>query len=419
MDFGLEVGSGDASLTPSERTALEQAARRAHGELKAVLLLLPAGARAAAGLSRLLNLDRTTCHRIVASLAETNPGPDLLTRLPGTRGLRQFIAAARVHGVGEGETAAADAAVDAADRVVREIAGSQSHLARRLRAANGSPPRPADPDGLRSAAERLFNAGVELTGRWSETALLVQVYRPLDGEPSRIDRATISGFIGHRARPDALPLVVTQKTITFLEPDQTQDFATLGRRNFRGRLDNAVLEDYSTRPLPVVTARGPRGGMVQTIDPAASGGEGPVDVVIARRADKPALHPAQDDPPVQEVWYSVRFPARRLVFDTYLHRSMARECIPSLSLHLFPPDMQGPASERWLTRHPRGPRLQVLGGDIDHAAPAAYPRYPQLLKAVLGALEWPEGDFVGYRCEVEYPVWNGVYIMAFDFGPQG
>jgi hypothetical protein len=415
MGVAAEAGSA-LPLSAAERTVADRCARRAHAELRTLLMMLPPDARSAAGVARLLSLDRTTCHRIVASLAETNPGADLLVRLPGVRGLRRFIGAARLHGGGEGEVAAADAAVDGLDQVVRELAGSQLNLARRLRA--GSAPKTLEPDRMRSVGERLFQAGVDLTGRWSETALLVQVYRPLPDDAKKIDRVTISGYIGHHARPDALPLVVTQKAMTFADPQRPEDFQTLDHHTWRGRLDGAVLEQFSTHPVPVVTARGPRGAMVQTIDPAIAGASGPVDVVIARRSDTPGLHPAHDDPPVQEVWYSKRFPARRLLFDVYLHRSLARACIPALSLHLFPPDMLGPPSERWLTRHPRGPRLAVLGSDLENSATPAYPRYAELMRSVFRTLEWPEEEFVGYRCETEYPLWNAVYIMTFDFGPQ-
>ncbi len=419
----------DPPLTSAELGRLREVARRLHAELDSLVDALPGHARSASAMARELGIDRSTCQRLISALTAGDAEPEFLVRLPGTRGLQLFIEAVASNqntSLPAGERDAASTAVDLADRAVRDIAGSQSALARRLQVGEGelsgargrsiSPPPQASNDAL--AMEVLAGAGEHLTGRWSDAITLTQFYRPVPGDPKAVERATLNGYIGHRTKPDAMPLIVTHRALSFADPHPRSrvDFSDLSGSS-RGTLTDAVLSEFSTQPLPIVTARGPKGGMVHTIDPSSSDHDvpPPVDVFLARKSPKPGLHPVYDTPAVEEVWYSIRFPARRMVFDVFLHRSMARQCIASLELHATPPDIAGPQAERWLSRLPRPPRIQMLGDDLRAAETACYTRYVDLLTHMFHRLDWPAEEFVGYRCEVDFPMWNGVYIMSFDF----
>jgi hypothetical protein len=39
------------------------------------------------------------------------------------------------------------------------------------------------------------------------------------------------------------------------------------------------------------------------------------------------------------------------------------------------------------------------------------------MQHVFERVGWDPEQFVGYRCEVAYPVWQAAYCMLFDFGP--
>jgi len=111
----------------------------------------------------------------------------------------------------------------------------------------------------------------------------------------------------------------------------------------------------------------------------------------------------------------VTFPARRLVCDTWLHRDIARLCTPSLELHLYAPALGAGPLGRWSTRFPGGPRLQLLGAGVGNAGTSAYARHAEMMGALFEALGWDAGEFVGFRCDVAYPVWRAAYMMIFDF----
>jgi hypothetical protein len=120
-------------------------------------------------------------------------------------------------------------------------------------------------------------------------------------------------------------------------------------------------------------------------------------------------------PAVGEMWSLITFPARRLVYDVFLHRDIARRCIPSVEVHLRGFDTHPLGSRRWSTRFPGHERLEVLSAGLTGARTASYPRQHELIGRALAAAGWSADEFVGFRCEVDYPIWRAGYCMVFDF----
>ncbi len=114
----------------------------------------------------------------------------------------------------------------------------------------------------------------------------------------------------------------------------------------------------------------------------------------------------------------------------FLHRSLAQASIPSLDCYalgnrgpIAAPDAgeHGPApvnlaSQRWFDRLPARPRLDHLGVGLESAGSTDYPRLARLLGHLFESQGWSADEFVGYRCQVDYPVWGVQYLMSFDFG---
>ena len=115
--------------TPLSSKELEHAGRtaaRLHAELGRVVLELPEAARFASGMARHLDVVRPTCQRIVGVLQEAEPDVEALTRLPGVKGLDQFLEACRHRGgVNPRTIELADAAVRQFEAFLKSIGGSQ------------------------------------------------------------------------------------------------------------------------------------------------------------------------------------------------------------------------------------------------------------------------------------------------------
>lgn len=376
---------------------------------------MPEDRTSASAMARALDVDRTTCQRLVYLANRPYPGFGLIERLPGVRGLRQLVAAARQSGCVDADTLdALNAAVDRYDGALARLGGSQSALQRRLAATSGADPAAPAAEGDRRhlARRQLFEAAAELTGRFSETWVAVYAYLPAaDG---RVSVARVHGLAGHRARPEAVPL--TFHNFTSRDGDAAHPgepaFQALISDEAAGDAPSGVLPEFSSDPLPLVSARQPGQYLVQAIDSDPEGGTDTVDVAFGTRSLMP--HPATTPPRIEEVWAMINFPARRMVFDVYLHRDLARACIPSLDAHLWRPDFADHVGDRWQTRFARAPRLELLGNGQDRTD-NPWPRHAELTDFLFRQMDLNPDRMVGFRCLEDYPAWRTGYCMSFDF----
>jgi hypothetical protein len=412
----VEVNAPAPPLTAAEQAEAGQAARRLHGELRGAIALLPAAQRGASAMSRALKIDRVTCQRIVSVAAQHEAGARTLVQLPGVQGLRQFVTAlSRRRGARAQaeQIAGLAAAVDHFDAVIDQLGGSQRRLRSRLGLDGAPAPVSAAARGgdEEAAREALFHGATAVTGRWSETALDIRIVRPVPGEPLYTEGARVRGLIGHSWRVDAVPLELWESAPLRAVGGPGPAFTTLDARLVTGNTPGSLIPEFCSTPLPRVTSRSAGERAIHVIDAPDSGANRPVDIFMAHKAATPDRHPATLRPPVGEMGHLITFPAVRLVFDVYLHRDIARRCIPSLEVHLARPG----EPSRWSTRFPGGPRLQLLGPGAGTAASAAYPRHQELVRHVIDQVGWDPAEFVGYRCESSYPIWRAAYTMLFDF----
>ncbi len=405
-------------LSTEELAEAEQVARRLHDEFRAVVDALAESRRGASAISRALDVDRATCQRIVGVAVRPQVGPEALAQLPGVQGLRQFLAAVAERSASHNaeQLAAANAAVDRFDQLLDRFGGSQRRLRARLGldpSARGGPAKPilGGADDI-AAREALFRAAAAVTGRWSELTIETRLVRPLPENPGLTEGVRIRGLIGHSARADAVPLEMGESAP--LRTDGSGPaFETLQAQPASGSTPRSLLPAFCTEPLPRVVSRSSGDRVFHMIDTSGTAAS-PADIVMAHRSSKPDRHPATLRPAVGEMLLLINFPARRMLFDIFVHRDIARRCIPSAEVHLFRSDAHGPAIG-WTTRFAGSPRLEVLGSGLSRTAAPSYARYTELLGGVYDQLGWDAGDFVGYRCEATFPVWRAAYCMLFDF----
>ena len=414
-----EVPAPAPMLSAEEHAEAERVARRLHEELRVAIELLPESQRGASVMARTLGIDRATCQRIVGVASRAQIGPDSLVQLPGIQGLRQFLRAmgsrrgAKAHAE---QLAAAGAAVDRFEELIEHLGGSQRRLRLRLGFAGESAGARSLVGGADDpvAREALFRAAAAVTGRWSETTLETRIVRPVPGHPLRTEGVRLRGLLGHMARHDAVPLEMGENAPLRAAAPPGPAFATLDARPASGHTPGSLLHEFCTTPLPRVISRSSGNRVVHVIDTAESPDGRADDIVMAHRAAQPDRHPATLRPPIGEMMFLITFPTRRLIFDVYLHRDIARRCIPSVEVHLTQ-DAKGPGMARWSTQFPGGPRLEVLSGGPAGAGHPASPRQADMIGHALSQLGWNPADFVGYRCEAMHPIWRAGYCMLFDF----
>ncbi|MEM8756356.1 MAG: hypothetical protein AAGF47_01065 [Planctomycetota bacterium] len=413
----LSTSRARGPLTQDEQAALDRTLRALRSDLRSFLGALPIEAQNASGLARALQTERTSCQRVVAAVTKPYPGLALAEALPGPKGILGLVQAARDRGLGPppDEIHAIADRIAAYDGLVRGLAGSRSKLLGRISQAD-TPPAGRSLDDDERTRRALFDASAAVTGRHSDLWLALHVYEPVAGRADILRQTRAHGLVGHRAVDDAVPL--TFHVFAEAKPDSGDErtpgvYRPLTADAPDGAPDS-LLPAFSSEPTPIVCAKHPNEFIVQTVEPSQGGGE-PAGIDFMFGMTGAMTHPAAERPELEEIWALVNFPVRRLMLDAYLHRDIASRCIPALDAHLWRPDFAQNAGERWQTRFPNPPKLEVLGRGADRAKTDAWSRHGELRRLIFESRGLDPGDYVGYRCDIAYPMWRTGYCMSFDF----
>lgn len=410
-----------APLTRAEKLQAQQVALRLRDEFRSLIDLLTPSDRGASALAKKLKLDRATCQRIVATLAEPTPDARTLVNFPGIEGLRLFIdaVAQRPKAIPSDKQVVESAsnAVDSYQTFLENIKVSQRGLRRLLEDLSVQPVEAARTEddwlGQDDVAARatLFNAAAHVVGRWTDTLVGVSLIRPVVGSPKLTQSVQLRAHLGHHARQTSAPLELGSRAQVH-DTDKTV-YTTLDPEGQSGPW-GALVVPFCSRPLPRVTSRRIGGSVTHVVEADNEKPDSPFDVVIANRTGTPEPHPATLTPAIGEVSSIVRYPCRRMAHDVFLHRDIARACIPSLETHLWTPT-DARVMARWSTRIPGGPKLQLLGPGLGNASLGLWDRYTELLRYGFEHAGWNPDEFIGYRCEIEFPLWRCSYHFLFDF----
>lgn len=414
------LARGSRPLNDQEQARCVQAARRLTSCIRDLVESLPPHAQSATGMSRHLGLVRNTCQRIVTGLADHPADAATLVKLPGVEGLRQFAVSLREHGGAARDIASLEAAVDQLQALFREVAGSQLRLGERLKAtilASGTTERSASPgegqeDPQLRARIAHFNSAATLANEFTEVYVDISVLRATTiGAMMRQERLNAAGHILRHARQGARPLI--NASVVHTTPSyagHAQGLMLDG--SVGGAMGSAVVERFSTSPLPLVTGRTGAGEVRMIIDPRGDDGR-PVTIVTTSRL-KLEGPPDEDRRRARDNWVQpgAGCPTRHMIFDLYLHRDLASRYVPSAEVLLdYPPLLK---SDRWAMSLDHPPRLEVLGIGTSRAAARAYADHADVTNYLFENSGWNPEEFVGYRCEVAYPIWLAHYNIRLQ-----
>lgn len=412
---GLVIPNLAASAQPlsaDESALCERVAGRLHADLGRLVGQLPLPAQSGSGMSRHLDVVRNTTQRVAHALRDVSASVQTLVKLPGVKGLEQLLEAMGKAGLDTGDIELAQVAVRQFDQLIETLAGSHAKLIGRITSASDGEPMTAL--AAREARQMLFESAVGVTGRRAEASISLYAFRRSIGNPEMLQRAIASGLLQTTVMPGGMPVVIrVGDTIEWDDPEK-RSVRLLDDSTPHGRTPEALLRAFTTHPLPTVSTQGRADNMVQIIDPAGLDGPQTLDVITGARSDHPFIDPRTGRLNLDEVWSLVNCPCRRLLFDVYLHRDIERLVRPRVEALMWYPNLSSPGGQKWLTRFPSQPRLELLGEGIGNARAASHARHPELTRTLFDRVGWNPGEFVGFRCEVEYPIWRAGYCMTFD-----
>lgn len=395
-------------LSEAESKRAQRIADRLHADLALVVNQLPEHAQGGSGMSRYLDIVRNTTQRISFALQDP-PSLATLSRVPGVKGLESFIEAARRVGVTKESADLLEASVNEFSRLIDDIAGSHTKLTDRLDSGNGGVRQIGGNSDL-AARANLFSAAAQITGGSSQSAVAINI---IDVNDDMLSRTYIHGFIQATMEPGGMPLVVCSGD-NFRWAKGAWDRRLLDETGLEGRTPTALLEPFTTTPFPEVTGRGKDGQLLQVIDPKHVEPGMALDVVTATRTTWPFINPETKESAFERVWYLVNWPVQNLVFDVWIHERLERMFRPAIDALLWYPKLSMPGGDRWATRFPSQAKLELLGRGIGAAGTAMWSRHGELTEHTFRRIEEDPNDFVGFRCEVQFPIWRAGYCMSFE-----
>lgn len=399
-------------LTSEERALCERVAARLHADLSTLVAQLPESARNGSGMSKHLDIVRNTTQRVAHALRDQSSSVQTLAKLPGTKGLEQLLHAMSDAGLKRQSIELAQIAVDQFEQLISNLAGSHTKLIARIN-AQGSIETQSALGGVEQR-RALFESAIAVTGRSAQTGISMYAFRRSPENPDVLQRALASGLIQTTIVPGGMPVVIRAGDTLQWDDPENRSFDLLDDSKPEGNTPQALIKEFTTHPLPTVSSQGRSDNLVQVIDPAELDGPQTLDVITAARSNHPFTDPQTGKMTLDEVWSLVNCPTAQLVFDIYLHRELERLVRPAIDAQLWYPNLSSPGGQRWITRYPSPPRLELLGEGISRAQTKLHPRHGELTHLFFDRLGWDPSEYVGFRCEVIYPVWRAGYCMSFQ-----
>ncbi len=410
--INMRTKSPPKPLSADERALCDRVATRLHAHLGALVEQLPEAAQTGSGMAKHLDIVRNTTQRVMHALKDQSPNSQTLVRLPGTKGLEQMLKAMKGAGLEPESIELAQVAVDQFDQLIDTLAGSHTKLVARIEAAGTIDAESSL--GSIEARRALFQSAIGVTGRSAQTGVSLYAFRRSPENPEVLQRALASGLIQTTIIPGGMPIVIRAGDTLKWDDPSNRSFDLLDDSQPKGNTPQALLKEFTTHPLPTVSSQGSADNLVQVIDPATLDGPQTLDVITAARSNHPFTDPQTGKVTLDEVWSLVNCPTAQLIFDVYLHRDMERMLRPAIDSQLWYPNLSSPGGQRWITRYPSPPRLELLGEGIGRAQTKAHPRHAELTRHFFDRLGWDPTQFVGFRCEVLYPIWRAGYCMSFQ-----
>ena len=390
-------------LTARSIRDAEEVACRLQAALMPLLQSPPVQGKRAATLAGELGVGRMTCQRIMKLAripGDTEPcGPSLLADLPGVGGLREFLEALAQAGTPRSALTDAFAAVDGFEAYLRDIGLSQTGFATALALFHDT----SDPDRLRDRRAKLFEAASTITGQAAELTTSMMAIRPSQHEKFNYEQIAVRGYAGMRASGSAMPIRLPIN-MAF------SDFRNVTSEE-AAREPQRLIESFCTRPLPSIDSRIIKSEhLAHIVNPEHIPPGEAFDCFAIQHnlwnIDQPGHQKA--------VWLYVDYPTRHCIFDMYLHRSMEQHLKVHGDCHLWGTSLLAPPEDLWMTRFSDQMGFHELGPGTAGAGSARYERYQALATHMFEDQGWNADEFMGFRCEMELPIWRSGLCLAME-----
>lgn len=396
------------TITLARANAMVEALSR---EFASALAAIGATGQGPRALSRTLELDVVLCHRLLAGIRSAGTVADRIAKWPGEAGLKMLAQQIRVRTNGTQAQAMVDA-VDEFSRLMSLAGGSRTQLVRRVKALQG--PQigglPVGDLSPKSARRDLNRAAGEILGYDVAVVTHVAMLRPIPGQPELIEGCSALGLIGIESQGSSICVASNNVQMR----GSASDVVTEARWRPLGRPvsdRDGMLEEFCSSHSVLVESTSSDGYIRQMVDLNLLSAAGSADVVLAR-AWRPDSNPQYTNDPIWSHVLRMRHPAKRMLFDAYMHRSTLDSRPPEAGAYVWHPALRSDPRNQWHDRFPVSCPVQIL--PPTPAPCEAWSKQQGLTDRLFELVGWDRSEFVGFRFEDSAPVWSAAYFMTFN-----
>jgi hypothetical protein len=376
-----------------------------------VIEAVPGTPRGPVRLARAIGVDKVLASRVLRAAANRDPVA-ALRMMPGPEPLRRLSQAAARHGVARKLTVDLETAVSEFEELIRTEAGDRSALDAML--AGWLPEARGEFELRRKQAA--YRAMSQLKGASTDVLVATVFVAPSKDDPNLLDLVWVMGLLGlQRLRPGAVIKFATRRVATDKQTGLPRRPCALDGTpvdDFQG----LRLDEFSSQPPASLTIHRVGEVMHYALDQGPFGPASATDLVFgeANFRELPRYVPAEN-PRKRFVFAEVSTPAKRLIFDAFLDRSL-RPGTPTLNIYDTAFDgianVNDPARD--IDRMDLSESVQSLGEGIGRVRAAEVPWYGSLLETVCQKLRWSGADLVGWRTSIDYPIYGSQVVMSWD-----
>ncbi len=372
-----------------------------------ILDSLPERPKRIGELAKLLGLRRDVTSRVLNATQMQDPIA-VSAAMPGPEALQMLIRAARQQNIDQKRIEAAENAVREFADLLRDL-GGRSELDAII---SKSLPETRQRFEL-SHKQAVFKGMSHLKGISTDVAITTVLAYPT-GDGTHWDSLSIVGSVGlRRLRPGA-PIHFSSAV---LGPERKGMVdSTLDGLPVDAEQASFLLTKFCTQPVPSLTAQITDDIVRYTVDGDCIGPRSCVTLYLAQLNRKLTIGNPGNTPRRKGASAEVEVPARELVFDLLIHRTLW----PSLSpeLIIYDTTIHGAVDmndrSRDIDTLDLAESIQPLGVGLGQMRIAEVANYSDMLRYVCKELDWDDAAFRGYRCRVRYPPYGSQFAMVFD-----
>jgi len=385
-------------------TRIREVGERLGPALRAVLDALPGAPLRPNQLAEAVAVNRAVASKVLNATSKRDP-LELLHLVPGPEPLRKLVRAARKHAVAREVLKAAEQAVDAFDRLIRDEAGTRPALDAML-----SPGLPGARERFELASKySVFKGMSQLKGVLAESWLGTAVVWPSADDALKHDLVWLNGAVAmQRLRPGVTARFGYryQSPGPGADPDGTAPPA-----------DIELLEQFCTNPPARLEARQAGNTVHYTLPDDLLGPKQVVDMFVVDHHPAAMHRYLRDaDRPRNSLFVEPAMPVGTLVFDVALHEDAFTGSDPELVI--FDTGYDGIANvndrARDIDRVDLSESVEYLGHDMRKVDAGEIPGYAAMLTHLGERYAWGAPErFRVYRCRIRYPVYGWQVSMSF------